>query len=306
MERKIYLGGKGLGNVLKIILPYLLVVGGFQWLGAWVTGNNFTVPGTFAKTLGQAFVIGFFNLMGIVALIGVFRRYVDHKSFLSLGLQPTFLVKDLLIGLIIGFEVMFLGFMSLTITNQLDFITFQYSFTNLLLCLVFYILVAFSEELLMRGYVLNNLLLSFDKYVALAISALLFSVMHGFNANFTLLSGINLFLAGILLGLSYIFTKNLWFPIALHFSWNFFQGPIFGFNVSGNSYYTLFLTEYNVPTIWNGGAFGFEGSVVCLFFQLIAILSVYIIFRDRLPPDRALVPDDQTAGYYYDENEGHS
>lgn len=303
MERKIYLGGDGLGNVLKIILPYLVVAGLFQALGAWVAGNELSISGDFAKTLDQAFIIGIFSLIGNVILIATFRRYVDHKSFLSLGFQPNSVAKDWLIGLIVGFEVMFLGFMSLTITNQLDFLTFQYSFSNLMLCLGFYLLVAFSEEILMRGYVLNNLMLSFDKYVALVISALLFSLMHGFNANFTLLGGINLFLAGILLGLSYIFTKNLWFPIALHFSWNFFQGPIFGFNVSGNSYYTFFLTEYRTPTVWNGGAFGFEGSILCLLFQVLAIGVVYFVFKDRLPPDRVVAPDDSTLGYYYDENE---
>ncbi len=305
MERSIYLGGTGLGNVLKITLPYVVVVRGFQWLGAWVAGLDSAMPGNAAKTLDQAFIISFFGLVGNVILIAIFRRYVDQKSFISLGFQPTSLVKDLLIGIMVGFEVMFLGFMSLTITNQLDFLTFQYSFINLLLCLGFYILVALSEELLLRGYVLNNLMLSFDKYVALAISALLFSLMHGFNANFTVLGGVNLFLAGILLGLSYIFTKSLWFPIALHFSWNFFQGPIFGFNVSGNSYYALFLTEYNAPTIWNGGAFGFEGSVLCLVFLIVAIGIVYLVFKDRVLPDRIMAAQEQTGGYYYDENEEH-
>ncbi len=303
MERKVYLGGNGLGNVLKFILPYLVVAWVFQWVGAWVAGHDFSRPGNAAKTLDQAFIIGFLGLVGNVVLITIFRRYVDHKSLLSLGFQPTSLVKDLFLGFIVGFEVMFLGFMSLTITNQLDFLTFQYSFTSLLLGLVYYIVVAFSEELLMRGYVLNNLMLSFDKYVALAISALLFSLMHVFNAHFTLLGAINLFLAGILLGISYIYTKNLWFPIALHFSWNFFQGPIFGFNVSGNSYYTFFLTEYNSPTIWNGGAFGFEGSILCMVFQLIAIGIVYLLFKDRISPEGTLAVGEQTGGYYYEENE---
>jgi membrane protease YdiL (CAAX protease family) len=306
MERKIYLGGNGLGNVLKFILPYLVVSWGFQWVGARASGYDFPTPADAPKTLGQALIIGLFMLVGNVALIAFFRKYVDRKSFSSLGFQAASRVKDWLIGLMVGFEVMFLGFMSLTITNQLDFLTFQYNFTNLLLCLVYFMVVAFSEELLMRGYVLGNLLLSFDKYVALAISALLFSLLHGFNAEFTFLGAINLFLAGILLGISYLFTKSLWFPIALHFSWNFFQGPIFGFNVSGNSYYTLFLTAYPSPTIWNGGAFGFEGSILCVLFQLIAIGIVYLWFKDRVPAEGTLPPEEQTGGYYYDEREQHS
>jgi len=73
---------------------------------------------------------------------------------------------------------------------------------------------------------------SFGKPIALVVSAILFSIMHGQNPAFDYLAFINLFLAGVMLGLPYIFNKNLWFPIALHFSWNFFQS-LFGFKVSG-------------------------------------------------------------------------
>lgn len=300
MTKRLYYGPEGLGNVLKLILPYFVVVGAFQLFGSWVA--DYGVASATSKTLGQAIIIGFFNLLGHVAIVWVFRKYVDNKSFRSLGFQHDFPPKDVWIGLIIGFEVMFLGFMILMLTNQLDFLIFQYNFTDLLLCLVYYMFVAFTEELIMRGYVLNNLLVSFDKYVALGISALLFSLMHAFNFDFTWLGGVNLFLAGILLGGSYIFTRNLGFPIALHFSWNFFQGPVFGFHVSGNTYYSFLLTEYQTPTIWNGGAFGFEGSVLCTVFQLIAIGIVFIIFKDRISPEGTLARDEQTEGYFYEEN----
>lgn len=302
MTKKLYYGSEGLGNILKLILPYLVVVGAFQQLGSWVAHYDSNAAVLSSKTLGQAIIIGFFNLLGHVAIVWVFRKYVDKKSFRSLGFQQDFPPKDILIGIIIGFEVMFLGFMSLTLTNQLDFLIFQYNFTDLLLCLVYYAFVAFTEELLMRGYVLNNLLLSFNKYLALGISALLFSFMHLFNPDFTWLGAINLFLAGILLGLSYIFTKNLWFPIALHFSWNFFQGPIFGFRVSGNNFYSFLLTEYQTPNIWNGGAFGFEGSVLCTIIQLITIGIVFGIFKDRISSAGTLAHNEPTAGYFYEEN----
>lgn len=302
MTKKLYYGSEGLGNILKLILPYLVVVGAFQMLGSWVVDYDTKVSTLSSKTLGQAIIIGFFNLLGHVALVWLFRKYVDKKSFRSLGFQPDFPLKDIGIGLIIGFEVMFLGFMTLTLTDQLDFLIFQYNFTNLLLCLVYYVFVAFTEELLMRGYVLNNLLVSFDKYVALGISALLFSLMHVFNPDLTWLGAVNIFLAGILLGLSYIFTKNLWFPIALHFSWNFFQGPIFGFRVSGNNFYSFLLTQYQTPTLWNGGAFGFEGSILCALFLLIAIGMVYMLFKDRISSEGTLAHDGPAEGYFYEEN----
>lgn len=302
MTKKLYYGSEGLGNVIKLIVPYLAVVGAFQMLGFWVAGYDSNAAILSSKTLGQAIIIGFFNLLGHIAIVWLFRRYVDKKTFRSLGFQHDFPPKDILIGFIIGFEVMFLGFMTLTLTNQLDFLIFQYSFTDLLLCLVYYVFIAFTEELLMRGYVLNNLLVSFDKYVALGISALLFSFMHVLNPDFTWLGAINLFLAGILLGLSYIFTKDLWFPIALHFSWNFFQGPIFGFRVSGNNFYSFLLTEYRTPTLWNGGAFGFEGSLLCSLLLLITIGVVFVIFKDRISPEGTLAHDEPTEGYFYEEN----
>lgn len=302
MTKKLYYGSEGLSNILKLIVPYVVVVGAFQLFGSWMADYDFKAAPLPSKSLGQAIIIGFFNLLGHVAIVWLFRKYVDNKSFRSLGFQPDFPPGDIWIGLIIGFEVMFLGFMTLTLTDQLDFLVFQYNFTNLLLCLVYYMFVAFTEELLMRGYVLNNLLVSFDKYVALGISALLFSIMHVFNPELTWLGAVNIFLAGILLGLSYIFTKNLWFPIALHFSWNFFQGPIFGFRVTGNNFYSFLLTQYQTPTLWNGGAFGFEGSVLCSLLLLIAMGTVYMIFKDRVTSDGTLARDESTEGYFYEEN----
>ena len=79
---------------------------------------------------------------------------------------------------------------------------------------------------------------SFNKYKALIISSILFSIMHGLNPNISLFSLFDLFLAGIVLDLSYINTKNLWFPIDMHLSWNLFQ-TLLGFNVSGQDTYLI-------------------------------------------------------------------
>ena len=109
---------------------------------------------------------------------------------------------------------------------------------------------------------------SFNKYVALVLSSLLFAILHIFNPNTSAIGMINLFLAGILLGVSYIYTKNLWFPVALHFSWNFFQGPVFGFHVSGLDMNAIIIQKPQEEQLFSGGTFGFEGSIlatVCLW-----------------------------------------
>jgi hypothetical protein len=102
--------------------------------------------------------------------------------------------------------------------------------------------------------------------------------MHGFNPNINLFSLTNLFLAGILLGISYIHTKNLWFPIALHFSWNLFQ-TMYGFNVSGQKSYSLIEFTISKNNIINGGDFGFEGSILSVFAMITTIIGIELYYR---------------------------
>jgi hypothetical protein len=120
-----------------------------------------------------------------------------------------------------------------------------------------------------------------NRLIALPVSAVMFSLGHIFNSNFSWMGFWNIFLAGILLGMPYIYTKSLWLPIALHFSWNFFQGTIFGFNVSGHVTYSLFTQSRTTDTIWNGGKFGFEGSVLSLVLQIITIGSLWWYYNKR-------------------------
>ena len=120
-----------------------------------------------------------------------------------------------------------------------------------------------------------------DKYLALGISAFLFAIMHGFNPNLSLSGFLGLFLAGILLGISYIYTKNLWFAIFFHLSWNFFQGPVFGFEVSGNDFKGMITQTISGNELLTGGKFGFEASCLSLFLELSTIIVIYFYFKNK-------------------------
>ena len=128
----------------------------------------------------------------------------------------------------------------------------------------------------MRGYILKNLCESFNKYIALIFSSMVFMLMHIGNPNISVLSVINLFLAGIFLGIYCIHKNNLWFPIGAHFTWNYFQGPIFGFEVSGNKVKSLFNQNLIGSDIITGGEFGFEGSILLTFLMIIGIIYLDI------------------------------
>lgn len=113
---------------------------------------------------------------------------------------------------------MALGYITFLSLDQVSYLNTNYNLTELLLTTLLFVIVSISEEVLMCGYILKNLMTSFNKYVGLIVSSLLFSLMHGINPNVDWLSMLNLFLADILVGASYIYTRNLWFPIALHLS----------------------------------------------------------------------------------------
>jgi hypothetical protein len=99
------------------------------------------------------------------------------------------------------------------------------------------------------------------------------------NPNFSWVAMANLFLAGYLLGVYYIHYKNLWFSIGMHFTWNFVQGPIWGSNVSGTSSEAVFTQQLSGNELINGGAFGFEASLVCAILMIVAIVGVELWAR---------------------------
>src|SRR5665647_1940913 len=272
---------QGWKSILKIIIPYLVIVVIFQIVGGLIMGLDLRHMQMASQTTAQLFVTCFMGMVGTVGIVWLFTTKVDKKSFTSIGFDRTKVIKDIALGLAMGFVIMLSGYSILVLTHQLQFVDIKFNALNLVYSVGVFVFVAVSEEVFTRGYILRNLAVSFNKYVALVVSALIFSLMHLANPNANLVGLSIIFLSGLVLGLPYLYSKNLWFPIALHFSWNFFQGPIFGFNVSGLNFYKLIETKYATANNWNGGEFGFEGSILAIFFLLGALTAIYFLFRSR-------------------------
>jgi membrane protease YdiL (CAAX protease family) len=172
------------------------------------------------------------------------------------------------------------GYTILLFLNEISFVKVNVNLYEIFISILLFIFVAIAEEVMFRGYILRNLMLSVNKHIALIISSLLFALIHLGNPNITWFSFLNIVLAGIFLGLSYIYTKNLWFPIALHLSWNLFQ-TLIGFKVSGQESYSII--EFNIKenNLLNGGEFGFEGSILSVGFMLISIGIIYKYYKKQ-------------------------
>ncbi len=217
-----------------------------------------------------------------LSLTYLFCRFIDKRSLLDLGLKfyKGFL-RDVVVGTGLGITLTTLIFLILYATgclmikgfihqgNSPEKLFFSISFT-----LLQFFLLGLAEELIFRGYILQNLIEDWGVAVAVAASSILFGLVHAGNPNVTILSIISITLAGVLLAYGYLTTNFLWLPVALHVSWNFFEGPVFGFPVSGVSGFKLIQTKITGPNLFTGGAFGPEGGLISIFAIFVGIVSL--------------------------------
>ena len=228
----------------------------------------------------------YFVLSETLMLIGIFLSswivwHFRGVSLTGLGRSLAIRKKDLLSGISLAIVLYAVGFGVSLLAGAIEIAGVVFNPSSLLISFVFFLLVAITEEFALRGFVLERMLQGgVNKFWALFLSATLFSLVHIANPNFDFLSFINILLAGILLGSSYIYTRNLCFPIALHWFWNWIQGPVLGYEVSGNKFcdglLTLHLPEANLI---NGGAFGFEGSILCTVLMVAGTGVILKMFR---------------------------
>ena len=212
------------------------------------------------------------QLAGTLFTVWLFQRYINREPFSSIGIEFNGHEDDFIFGLLIGLGLIVTGFGILIIFNFISIASLQFSFIDQLFYLCLFAVVSLNEEIAMRGYILQNLSSSFNKYIALAMSSLVFMIMHIGNPNMSAIPLFNLFLAGLFLGIYCIHRKNLWFPIGAHFTWNYFQGPVLGFEVSGNEVNSLFIQRLDGSDLITGGQFGFEGSIILTTFMIIGII----------------------------------
>jgi hypothetical protein len=233
------------------------------------------------------------SFVGSLAITYVFRLEVDHKSFLSLGLDYRNHGADMVAGITLAVSMLGLATLALLASGHIKWMDIIFDSRTLMIALGDLILVAFYEEIVFRGYILGNLLESFNKWIALGISAGLFTLFHMGNPGYGFFSVVNLFAIGILLGMNYLYTRNLWFSISFHFAWNFFEGPVLGYPVSGIHFETLLQTEMKGDDNITGGVFGLEGSAIIMALCIIAILTLYFILKKKIIQQSQPVPDQK-------------
>ena len=222
-------------------------------------------------TLSRYAVIQSVTLLSAVLPACLILKYLDHRPLSDLGLSIKGRGKDILYGLLAAVFLYGAGFGLSLLLGEVKVTGVQLNVADLAGSFGVFILVALTEEIMVRGYILGRLLRTrLNKFLSLGISSVLFSLMHFFNPNIAFLPLLNLVLAGCLLGVAFLYTRNLWFPISLHLFWNWLQGPVLGYKVSGTLLCpSLLQLQFPDNNILNGGDFGFEGSIICTVLMIL-------------------------------------
>jgi len=229
------------------------------------------------------------ELVMITASVYIARRFLDKRSFASLGLSVNkSAVLDVFVGVFISAFIMAIIYAIEFMTGWVKFEGFAWEvdsaktvIVNLFLFLFIFITVGWNEELLSRGYHLQTLASGTNMFWGVLISSSVFGLAHLGNPNATWVSAAGIFFAGLFLAYGYLRTGQLWLSIGLHIGWNFFEGVIFGFPVSGLDIYRLIRHQIHGPEIWTGGAFGPEAGLIVLPALVVGSVLIYFYTRDR-------------------------
>lgn len=222
--------------------------------------------------------------IAMVVLMVLWSKIFEKKwAWDQIGRKvPQNLLGGMGIGLIY-FSVL-TGIIALSGCYHIESVSWQ---NDIITSFFLYFIVACGEEVLFRGILFRMIDGRFGTWVALIVSGLLFGLMHIPNDNGTLWGAIAIAIeAGLLLGAAYKLSGSLWFPIGIHWTWNFTQGSVFGFAVSGNEIGdSIIIPSVSGPDIITGGAFGPEASIFCVILG--TLLTALFIYLDLRKPAQA-------------------
>lgn len=254
--------------ILALIVTMALVIIGQQILGKLL--GLTTLDRNYRNLIKGIFV----SALALTGYILFFKFYEKRKVT---ELSTNNLAKNVLIGILIGVVLQSLTIFVIYATGGFNVVAVNpVSFMIIPLTVAF--TAAILEEVLIRGILFRVLEEKLGSYIALALSALIFGALHLSNPGANLVSALCVSIeGGVLLGAAFMYSRNLWFPIAIHFAWNFMQSGIFGAITSGNEKAESLLVTKIEGSVWiTGGEFGPEGSFQAIIFCSIA--SVLLLF----------------------------
>lgn len=263
-----------------LFMTLLVVVTGVLLILSLVFGQDF---------VESRFLFSLATFIAVLLSTWFARRFLDHRNFSTLGLQRSSnAITDLLFGFLLTGALMGLLFGLFLALGWTTFETWAWEgemMSAVLLgvvgSLATFVLVGFSEEILSRGYQLQTLIEGLNLPLGLFLSSIIFALLHLGNPHSNVISTLGIIAAGYFLAYGWLLTGQLWLSIGLHIGWNFFEGTVFGFAVSGTESFGLIHHTVSGPDLITGGPFGPEAGLIIIPFLLIGAWGMKVYTRQR-------------------------
>ena len=294
-------------TLFYVLLASLFIEGGL-WIGSELVGPfslvigflvEFFSPGNGTASIQEFFYHYFlyyelFSFVIILLLFMFWVKVIEKNALSSLGFVKRNWLKYLGWGILLSlvqmgvialvYQVSGIGFFEL---NELSLEPLLF----ILGLFPFWLLQGGTEEVATRGWLLTRIATRTNLPLAIAISSSLFGILHMGNAGVTFLSVLNIILDGMLAALLFIYTDSIWLVVAQHGTWNYVQGNLLGFQVSGTGAdASIFsFTMGDGPDWLTGGEFGAEGSIITTLVLLLSVVMVYRLGERREKVDHEKV-----------------
>ena len=284
---------KKLPNFIGAIILSLIFMYGGSLMGSLATVPLFlalrNIPLFFNNKDLLSLLITLFSFAFISLLVFFRVTVIEKRSFSSIGFNKNNWLKKYSLGFLIGLAMMSI---IVLILFPFGYITVEKNpiqpvgisaIASVLVILLGWIIQGATEEIVTRGWLLNVLSTKYNIGVGLLISSTLFGLMHLTNPNVNYIAVINIILVGLFYGLYVIKTNDLWAVCGMHSAWNFAQGNIFGFKVSGLDVSVGSLIDLNLvgSDFVTGGIFGPEAGITATFILLASIGILLFIDKKR-------------------------
>ena len=223
------------------------------------------------------------DAIAVVAAYVFMVFVIDKRDWSTTGLVQKGLATETAIGFSVGALVISLV-IGCTAALGCYQIVGQNANVDPIQPLIFLLCAAVSEEVFCRGYVFQSFERSWGTVTAICLTALIFGFSHMFGSSQVpipqrLYGCLCLVIeSGLFYNCAYLLRRRLWFPIGLHWAWNYLQGPIYGVPVSGLVYWTpLFKSESEGSALITGGAWGPEAGIPALLIRTVVGLLLLIV-----------------------------
>lgn len=230
------------------------------------------------------------SFIGISLLVFFRVKKIEKRNISSIGFEKSGFFKKYLLGFVIGLILMSIVVLILYLFGFVDINKNPSqpvgisAISNVSIILIGWIIQGGTEEILTRGWLMNVLSARYNVHIGLFISSVFFGALHLLNPNVNYIAILNIILVGYLFGLYVLKTNDLWGACGIHSAWNFAQGNLFGFEVSGINVSIGSLLDLNLkgnPYI-SGGNFGPEAGLCSTVVLLLGIILIFYLDKKGL------------------------